>query len=126
MKLRPDDPRPLHTQIYDDLCRKIADGTYRPGDKLPSLRDLAATYEVAEPTVHAAIRQLQHDGLVASTSGRGTYVQAAPDTTDELAELRAKVDQLEARLADVERRLRKPGRAARDADPQPGPPRTRW
>ena len=114
MTLSRDDARPLHVQIADDLRRQISAGTYPLGEKLPSLRVLAETYEVAEPTVHSAIRELQRAGILISTSGRGTFVQAMPDvgatsggtaSQAELEELRSRIDALDQRLAAVEDRL---------------------
>ncbi|MET9020705.1 GntR family transcriptional regulator [Actinopolymorpha sp. NPDC004070] len=112
MALSPDDVRPLHVQIADDLRRQISAGRYRVGDKLPSLRALAETYNVAEPTVHSAIRDLQRAGILVSTSGRGTFVQAVPDAEapsgtaqPEVEALRTRVDELDRRLTAIEERL---------------------
>jgi len=103
----PRDPRPLSAQITDDLRGRITAGRYVVGAKLPSLRALAEEYAVAELTVHAAVKQLQHEGVLVSTAGRGTFVHALPGEAsaardadiaalrEELAELRGRVEALE-------------------------------
>lgn len=102
---------PLGAQVRLDLIRRINAGQYSLGDKIPSLRALAAEYDVAELTVHSAVRQLQHEGVLESSSGRGTFVRAAPDSQrpasgeladvveslrEEVAELRLRIETLEA------------------------------
>jgi DNA-binding GntR family transcriptional regulator len=81
------------------------------GEKIPSLRSLASQYSVAELTVHAAVKALQHEGVLESASGRGTFVRARPtpgSRTDDLvaavAELQRKVDDLQARVGALESR----------------------
>jgi DNA-binding GntR family transcriptional regulator len=109
------DARALSAQIADDLRRRVSAGDFAVGDKFPSLKALAAEYEVAELTVHAAVKQLQHEGVLASTSGRGTFVQAVPndaaasgpvDNAAVLAavdSLRQEVEALRLRVEAVER-----------------------
>lgn len=112
MPVNRNDPRPLHAQVADDLRDRILHGEFAMGDKLPSLRTLADQYSVAELTAHDAVRALQRDGVLKSTSGRGTFVQQLPDSItgdvpqgevvaevrelrDEVAELRSRVDAVE-------------------------------
>lgn len=66
--------RTLKIQIADDYRTKIADGTYRPGDLLPSLPQLTAEYGVSRETAQGAIKILEQEHLVTSRQGRGTYV----------------------------------------------------
>jgi len=97
--------RPLKLQIADDLRGQIRSGAYAPGDKLPSVREMADKYEVATETVRAALGELQREGLVQSQSTRGTYVLRRDDASghggDELAEVRAEVDALKYNLIDL-------------------------
>lgn len=77
---------------------------------MPSLRALAAEYEVAELTAHAAVKQLQSEGLIVSSPGRGTYVRTlegapdAADLADQVAALRLDVADIRRRLDQLERR----------------------
>jgi DNA-binding transcriptional MocR family regulator len=65
---------PIYLQIEDTLRRLIAQGTLRPGDRLPSTRQLAAQVGVNRITIEAAFSKLEADGLINSHVGRGTFV----------------------------------------------------
>lgn len=105
----------MSAQIADDLRRRVLAGDFAVGDKFPSLRALAGEYEVAELTVHAAVKQLQHEGVLASTSGRGTFVQSVPDSSSggdpvdnatvlaAVNDLRHELEALRSRIEAVER-----------------------
>jgi DNA-binding transcriptional regulator YhcF (GntR family) len=56
---------------------RIADGTLPPGQRLPGLRDLAEATGVNINTVRAVYQRLEHDGLVKSRQGSGTFVTSA-------------------------------------------------
>ena len=60
-------------QIYGRLRAQIDSGELSPGDRLPSIVDLAQTYEVALTTVRKALDRLKDEGLVV-TSPMGTFV----------------------------------------------------
>ena len=109
VKLDPKDPRALTVQIADLLRGRIGPAReFKPGDKFPSLRALADEYNVAELTVHNAVRELQRDGLLVSTSGRGTFVAAGIEETDdpvlaELVAIRKELTDLRDRVETLER-----------------------
>jgi DNA-binding GntR family transcriptional regulator len=99
--------QPLSGQIRDDLSGRIRSGVFKVGDKIPSLRALAEEYGVAELTVHSAIRELQHAGVLESSTGRGTFVRSVPgdagvSSEDSVAALRAEVADLRQRVEDLE------------------------
>lgn len=64
----------LADRVADDLRARIAAGEYKPGDKLPSQNELAASYQVAKMTAYQAITQLREQGLVYARHGSGVYV----------------------------------------------------
>lgn len=66
--------RPLYEQVADALREEIREGRYRPGDKLPSERELTERFEVSKMTVRAAIVQLRGEGLVTSRVGYAVLV----------------------------------------------------
>ena len=67
-------PAPLAAQIAGFYARAIAEGRMRVGDRLPPIREVAATLDVTRATVQEGYRQLAERGLVAGTVGRGTVV----------------------------------------------------
>lgn len=72
------DERPEYLRIADELRTRIADGTYRPGDKLPTLPELAETYGVSETTIRNALTVLRNEGLIESRTRAGTVVRDRP------------------------------------------------
>jgi GntR family transcriptional regulator len=66
--------RPLYEQVADALRDEIRSGRYRPGDKLPSERELSERFEVSKVTARQAIVQLRAEGLITSRAGSGVFV----------------------------------------------------
>ncbi len=66
------DDRPIYTQLLEQIQRMIISGKYKPGDRLPTVRDLASEAAVNPNTVQRALTELERIGLVYSqrTSGR--------------------------------------------------------
>lgn len=65
-------------QIADGLEAEIARGGFGPGDRLPTEARLAEQFGVNRHTVRRAIAALAGEGLVRTTQGRGTFVEAPP------------------------------------------------
>ena len=67
-----DSSRPLYLQIIERVQMDIITGRYQPGDKLPSVRDLAQEAAVNPNTMQKALSELERSGLIYSqrTSGR--------------------------------------------------------
>ena len=67
-----DNDRPIYLQLMESIQRDIIAGVYQPGDKLPSVRDLAVEAAVNPNTMQKALSELERNGLVHSyrTSGR--------------------------------------------------------
>ena len=68
------EPRRLYEHIARKLAKSIADGQYEVGQRLPSERELAQSFDVSRPTVREAIIALELDGLVDVRLGSGVYV----------------------------------------------------
>lgn len=64
--------RPIYLQLMERIQQDIVTGIYKPGDKLPSVRDLALSASVNPNTMQKALSELERNGLVYSqrTSGR--------------------------------------------------------
>lgn len=61
-------------QVADQLVAAIRDEHLKPGDKLPSERELAQNFDVSRPTIREALAALELAGLAKSHKGRGTVV----------------------------------------------------
>src|SRR3954469_20485447 len=68
------EPRRLYEQIARKLAKAIAAGEYKVGQRLPSERELAQTFDVSRPTVREAIIALELDELVEVRLGSGGFV----------------------------------------------------
>jgi GntR family transcriptional regulator, hexuronate regulon transcriptional repressor len=68
------DTRKLYQQVAGAIMASITSGKYKPGERLPSERDLAATFKVSRPTVREAMIALEIRGLAQSRHGSGIYV----------------------------------------------------
>lgn len=68
-------PIPMSSrQIADDLTARIRSREYRPGEKLPSLRELAELYSVSVSTIQRALELTRERGLTVGRAGVGVYV----------------------------------------------------
>jgi GntR family transcriptional regulator len=74
----PSDAAPIWRQIEEGMRRMIALGTFRPGDPVPSVRDLARELRVNPATVSRAYQRLTDGGVFVVRRGEGTYIAEAP------------------------------------------------
>jgi len=65
-----------HAAIFQKLHAEIREGTYRPGDRLPSEVALGRRFGASRPTVAQALRELQRLNLVERHAGAGSFVRA--------------------------------------------------
>lgn len=70
---------PIYVQIMDQIKHLIASGALRPGDQLPTVRQLAADLRVNFNTVARAYRMLDEAGIISTQHGRGTYILEEPE-----------------------------------------------
>lgn len=68
------DARPIYAQIIDSFREQIATGVLQPGDKLPSVRELAATLAINPNTIQRSYRRLEMEGWIATVPGKGCFV----------------------------------------------------
>jgi GntR family transcriptional regulator len=68
---------PLHLQARRHLLSLIENGTYQPGEQLPSEIDLAAQLGISRPTLREALLNLEQEGAIVRKHGVGTFVSSA-------------------------------------------------
>jgi DNA-binding transcriptional MocR family regulator len=76
LKINRDDNRPLYHQIAAQIRNQISTGQLPPGTRLPPIREISKLLGVNRITAHSAYTELQADGWIESTVGRGTFVHA--------------------------------------------------
>jgi GntR family transcriptional regulator len=69
-----DDPVPLYHQLYRILLDKITSGVWKPGDLIPSEKELGQQYQLSRITIRQTLQQLAADGYLSREQGRGTFV----------------------------------------------------
>lgn len=68
--------KPIYEQITTHVKAMIISGELKAGDAIPSMRALAKSIHVSVITVQRAYEELQRDGFIETTVGRGSFVSA--------------------------------------------------
>lgn len=79
-------PMPVYEQLIVGILREIETGELAPGDRLPTVRLLAADLGAAPGTVARAYSHLEMKGVLATRGRRGTFVVGPPPPRDVLAD----------------------------------------
>lgn len=108
------DARPIYEQVRDGLRHLVVTGAIQPGERLPSVRSLAASLAINPNTIQRAYESLEADGYLSSVAGKGSFAILRTDLAQERrAELLKTFDATAAELmflgmtqAELTRRLR--------------------
>ena len=76
------DKTPLYLQARQYLLNLIEDGTFQPGEQLPSEADLAAQLGISRPTLREALHNLEREGIIIRKHGVGTFVSRHTPTLE--------------------------------------------
>jgi GntR family transcriptional regulator len=99
---------PIYRQLVQQINNGIVGGILKPGEQLPTVREVALELTVNPNTVARAYRELEHSGILMSYQGRGTFVSTvvtAAHLEDKELIVRQKLQELmqEARQLNVKR-----------------------
>ena len=97
--------KPIYEQITSQMKAMIMSGELQTGDPIPSMRALAKSIHVSVITVQKAYEDLQRDGFIETTVGRGSFV--AESHTEVLKEEQLRIG--EQKLEDAVEHARKSG-----------------
>ena len=75
---------PIYLQLLDHFLIAIVQGTWPPGEKIPSVRQLALQFEVNPNTVQKSLSQLEDLGLAQSQRTAGRFVTTDEDRIEEV------------------------------------------
>ncbi|MCL6516984.1 GntR family transcriptional regulator [Alicyclobacillus sp.] len=92
--------QPIYLQLVDRICHGIVRGEWRPGDKLPSVRDMAVQAGVNPNTVQRVYMELERMGIVETRRGQGTFVTEDGPRLEALREARVR-DRIESFVRDM-------------------------
>ena len=76
------DARPIYTQIIDGFKEQISTGVLQSGERLPSVRELAAELAINPNTIQRAYRSLEVEGWIATVPGKGCFVCSTSDSRE--------------------------------------------
>jgi GntR family transcriptional regulator len=115
------DGRPMYLQIMEQIKQRVAVGEWRPGQEIPSIRQLAVDLTVSVITVKRAYLELEREGVILTQHGKGSviapeavlnvrfYDKALAERLDEVARLGASLgltpEELAQRLQETTERL---------------------
>ena len=74
------DTRPIYEQVCDELRKRIICGALQEGEKLPSVRVLAAELAINPNTIQRAYNTLEAEGYCCSVAGKGSFASLPKDT----------------------------------------------
>ena len=74
---------PIYVQIRDQILAAIASGILKPGERMPTMREVAVALKIDLNTVRHAYESAQETGAVELVRARGTYVAEHPPKIDE-------------------------------------------
>jgi len=79
IRLDMESPEPIYLQIMDSIKHLVATGELKPGEQLPTVRQLATDLRINPNTVARAYLELDREGVISTQQGRGTFVSERPD-----------------------------------------------
>lgn len=96
LNLNMKDTRPLYEQVIDGIKEQVLKGMLKPGDQIPSIRQLASMLTITPNTVSKAYQELERQQIIETVRGKGTFV--------------AEIDELsvgESKIGEVKQALKK-------------------
>jgi GntR family transcriptional regulator len=79
IQIDPDSAVPIYLQVVHSIKQRVATGRLKPGEQLPTVRELATHLRVNPNTVARSYDLLDSDNVITTQQGRGTYVREHPD-----------------------------------------------
>jgi GntR family transcriptional regulator len=80
---------PIYIQLRDQLSAMVGRGALSPGERLPTMRQVAVSLRIDLNTVQRAYAELEREGILTLVRGRGTFVAKAPPATSRKADAHA-------------------------------------
>lgn len=74
----------MYLQIMEQIKQRIAVGEWKPGEEIPSIRQLAVALRVSVITIKRAYLELEREGVIVTQHGKGSMVAPDPDLAPRL------------------------------------------
>ncbi|MDT7012963.1 GntR family transcriptional regulator [Levilactobacillus namurensis] len=101
MQLRDESSLPYYEQLVLRVKQQIVQGILQPGDRLPSVRDMARQEQLNPNTVSKAYKQLETQQVIMTIRGKGTYVRDTTASGDNTAQITASKQRLLTLLTEI-------------------------
>jgi DNA-binding transcriptional regulator YhcF (GntR family) len=112
LRLDPRSHIPPYEQIRAQISVMVAVGHLVPGTRLPTVRDLAGSLDLAPGTIARTYRELERDGIVEGRGRRGTFVVDEPPESEPVLERRRRLEEAATTFAFAARQLGVPADTA--------------
>ncbi len=93
-------PRPIYEQIKDKIKGLVINGVMKPGEKIPSVRELAQMLTINPNTIQKAYKDLESEGIIYSVQGKGNFISQLDSNSEKsrrddiLAEMSRLIEEL--------------------------------
>jgi DNA-binding transcriptional regulator YhcF (GntR family) len=105
LRLDPRSHIPPYEQLRAQIAVMVTVGHLHPGTRLPTVREMAESTDLAPGTVARAYRELEHDGMVEGRGRRGTFVVDEPPESEPVLERRRRVEEAATTFAFAARQI---------------------
>ena len=99
--IQPTSSRPVYLQIVDQVKRDIALGLLQEAERLPTVRETAATLAINPNTIAKAYRQMEQEGIIVTRSGAGAFVAPLESGLNKSVKKRILTEQLQRVIVDA-------------------------
>ena len=82
LDINPRSSTPIYQQVVDGIKEMMARGILAPGERIPTVRELAAELSLNPNTIAKAYQKLEQEGIIATMRSRGTFVADPAGTVD--------------------------------------------
>jgi len=90
---------PIYTQIKNQISYMVSTGELKPGDRLPSVRELASILKVNPTSTVRAFRELEYEGVILTKKGIGTFISENVQKIDKTIRIRTMTEEIRKLLA---------------------------
>ena len=101
MQVNDQSSLPYYEQLVLRVKQQIVQGILRPGDRLPSVREMARQEQLNPNTVSKAYKQLEAQQVITTVHGKGTYVRETTPPAGDSAQVIASKKQLLTLLTEI-------------------------
>ena len=75
---------PIYLQLTEIMKKRLINGSYHAGDRLPSIREMALEYDVTPNTIQRALTAFEQDGIILTERTNGKYITSEKEKLQEL------------------------------------------